>query len=117
MVELGELENRQADFAGRGVRIVAISGDDLNDSSKTQAKFPHLLIASDPEQKTAKAFAVIHPHMAPDGGDTNAPTTFLVDQSGIVRWLYRPDIFFVRLSPDELLTAIDTSLPTSERRN
>lgn len=111
MVELGGLENRHAEFAGRGIRIVAISGDDLNDSSKTQAKFPHLLIASDPDQKTAKAFAVIHPHMAPGGGDTNAPTTFLVDQAGVVRWLYRPDIFFVRLTADELLAAIDKALP------
>lgn len=107
MVELGELEERHEDFARRQVRIVAVSSDDLANAKSTQKKFPHLSIASDPEQKMARTFAVIHEHMGPGAADTNAPTTFLVDGAGNVRWLFRPDAFLVRLSPDELLTEID----------
>jgi peroxiredoxin len=107
MVELGELEKRHADFASRKVRIIAISNDDLETSQKTQAAFPHLMIASDPDQAMANAFAVIQRGMGHDGTDTNAPTTFLVGGDGKVRWLFRPDTFFVRLSPSELLAAID----------
>jgi peroxiredoxin len=110
MVELGELEKRHQDFANRKLRIVAISDDDLANAQLTQAKFPHLLIGSDPEQSTARAFAVIHEHMGPGGTDTNAPTTFLVDGAGNVRWFFRPERFMVRLSPDELLTAVDGAL-------
>jgi len=73
----------------------------------SQAAFPHLKIASDPDQAMARAFAVIQPGMGHNGTDTNAPTTFLVGGDGKVRWMFRPDTFFVRLSPDELLEAID----------
>ncbi len=73
----------------------------------TQAAFPHLVIASDPDQAMARAFAVIQPGMGRGGTDTNAPTTFLVGGEGTVRWVFRPDRFIVRLSPDELLAAID----------
>jgi peroxiredoxin len=72
--------------------------------------FPHLLIASDPEQKMAKALEVVHAGIGPGGKDTNDPTTFLVDNAGNVRWMFRPDRFLVRLSPDELLAAIDKVL-------
>lgn len=110
MVELGELEARHQDFDDRRLRILAVSMDDLTHTEKTQKKFPHLLLASDPEQKMARDFASIHPHMGPGASDTNAPTTFLVDGSGKLRWYFRPATFFQRLSPDELLSAIDREL-------
>jgi peroxiredoxin len=107
MIELGELEKQHADFASRKVRIVAVSNDDLETSQKTQAKCPHLVIASDADQAMARAFSVIQPGMGHDGTDTNAPTTFFVGGDGKVRWIFRANTFFVRLSPDELLKAID----------
>jgi peroxiredoxin len=109
MVELGELEKKYADFEKRKLNVFVISNDDRALSQKTQEKFPHLKVVSDPEQKMAKAMEVIHPGAAPDGKDSNAPTTFLVDGTGTVRWLFRPDKVLVRLSPEELLTAIDGS--------
>jgi peroxiredoxin len=111
MVELGELEKRHQDFSSRRVRIVAISNDDLPTAKLTQAKFPHLLIASDPEQKMAKALQVVQVGVGPGGADTNAPTTFVVDGAGNLQWLYRPDRFVVRLSPDQLITAIEQAVP------
>ena len=53
------------------MRIIAISNDNLETSQKTQAAFPHLVIASDPDQAMAQAFAVIQPGMGHDGTDTN----------------------------------------------
>jgi hypothetical protein len=35
----------------------------------------------------------------------------LVDRQGTVRWTFRPERFLDRLSPDELLAAIDQHLP------
>lgn len=110
MVELGKLEEHHADLEKRKVRLIAVSADDLDLAKKTQERFPHLSIASDPEQKMAKAFAVLHEHMGPGGSDTNAPTTFLIDGAGKVRWFFRPDTVFVRLPPDQLLAAIDREL-------
>jgi peroxiredoxin len=107
MVELGELESHHRQFAEKHVRVVAISNDDLEAARATQADFPHLAVVSDATQNMARAMQVIHAGAGPNGDDTNAPTTFLVDGSGQVRWFYRPEQFIVRLSADELLKAID----------
>ena len=48
---------------------------------------------------------------APDGGDTAAPTTLLVDGGGTVRWTFRPDRFLNRLSPSQVLAAVDKEMP------
>jgi peroxiredoxin len=107
MVELGELEKRHEDFAKKNVRVVVISNDDQETSQKTQADFRHLVVVSDKEQNMAKAVQVIDAGQVHGGKETNAPTTFLLDGAGQVRWLFRPDRFIVRLSPDKLLAAMD----------
>lgn len=107
MAELGQLEKRHQDFASRNVRIVVISNDDQRTAQETQADFPHLIVIADTSEAMAKAFEAIHPGMGPGGKDTNAPTTWLVDGSGTVSWMFRPDRFIIRLPPDELLAAID----------
>jgi hypothetical protein len=50
---------------------------------------------------------VIHKGAGPKADDTNAPTTFLIDGGGQVRWLFRPERYIARLSADEVLWAID----------
>lgn len=44
-------------------------------------------------------------------GDTTAPTTILVDGGGTVRCVFRPDSVMTRLSPAEVLAAIDKEMP------
>jgi peroxiredoxin len=110
MIELGELEKQYQELEKRQVRLVAISQDDLETSKETQADFPHLLIAADPELNIAKAMDVVDPGHGHHGEDTNAPTTILVDGSGTVRWVFRPGSFMRRLSPHELVAAIDEHL-------
>jgi hypothetical protein len=46
----------------------------------------------------------------PHGGDANAPTTFLVDGSGQVRWMFRPSTVFERLPPSRVVAIIDENL-------
>jgi peroxiredoxin len=110
MVELGELERHQKQFAERHVRIVVISNDSEKTARATQSDFPHLVVVSDAEQNMARAFGAIHAGVGPDGDDTNAPTTFLVDGAGQVRWLFRARRFVTRLSADQLLNTIDRRL-------
>jgi hypothetical protein len=114
MEELGELEKRQQEFANRKTRVIAISNDNLQDAQATKSRFPHLDIVSDSQQNIAKSIAVLGPKKAPDGSDTNSPTTILLDGTGTVRWLFRPDRFIVRLSPGELLFAVDANLPKGQ---
>jgi hypothetical protein len=85
--------------------------DGLDDSKKTQADFPHLTVLADQKRGLSEAAGVIHSHVAPDGGDADAPTTILVDRSGTVRWLYRSPSVIARLSPDEVLQEVDRKMP------
>ena len=108
MKELVQLQGKHEAFANRKVRIVAISDDDQVTAQKTQSDFPNLVIVSDPDQAIAKAMSVLHPGATgPSGGETNAPTPFFVDGEGHVRRLYRPESYLRRLSPAEVLAAVD----------
>ncbi len=89
MIELVQLERRQDDFSKRNTRVLVVSIEGLEDARKTQADFPHLTVLSDEARGLSEAAGLIHPHAAPDGGDTDVPTTILVDRKGTVRWLYR----------------------------
>ena len=110
MTELVQLERRNEEFPKRNARVVVVSVEGLDDARKTQADFPHLTVLSDEALGLSEAAALIHPHAAPDGGDTDVPTTILVNRSGTVRWLYRSPSVIARLSPDEVLRAIDTNI-------
>ena len=111
MIELGQLESQWQEFEKKKVRVVAVSVEGREEAKATQAQFPHLIVVSDAEHKLADAMAVLHPASNPKGGDTTAPTTILVDGKGIVRWTFRPDRVLTRLSPSEVLAAIDKEMP------
>jgi peroxiredoxin len=110
MVELGQLERRHEDIARRNTRVIVVSVDGLEDAKKTQADYPHLLVLSDEGRGLSEPAQLIHPHAGPGGSDTDVPTTILVDRHGTVRWLYRSPAVIARLSPDEVLQAIDLHL-------
>jgi len=107
LMELGQLDERNRDFAGRNTRIVVASLDTLETSAKTQAQFPHLTIVADVDKNLINAAGVLHEKANPEGGDAAAPTTILIDKNGIVRSIYRPTGVLGRQSPDELLETID----------
>jgi len=110
MIELGQLERRHEDFARRNTRVIVVSLEGGDDAQETQRDFPHLLVLADKGQGLSEAAGLIHPHAAPDGSDADAPTTILVDRHGKPCWVYRSEVI-ARLSPDEVLQAIDLHLP------
>jgi peroxiredoxin len=113
MIELGQLERRQEDFARRNTRVIVISLEGLDDASKTQRDVPHLLVLADHERGLSNAVTVVHPHGGRTSSDEDAdyPTTMLIDRQGTVRWLHRSSVV-ARLSPDEVLEAIDQHMRT-----
>jgi alkyl hydroperoxide reductase subunit AhpC len=111
MIELGQLERRHEDFDRKNVRVIVVSIEGPDDAKKTQADFPHLVVLSDEERNLSNAANLIHAHAKPDGADADAPTTILVDKKGVVRWVYRTPLVVARLSPDDVLQAIDAHMP------
>lgn len=108
MKELVQLERRHEDFAKRQTRVIAVSVDGLEETKQTQAQFPHLLVLSDEGHGLSDAAELIDAkNKGPKNNVIDAPTTILVDRQGMVRWLYRPSEVISRLSPDEVLQAVD----------
>jgi peroxiredoxin len=113
MLELGQLESHHEAFAERNARVVVISMEEEEDAALTQKQFPHLVVVADAEGRMAEALAVAHPDSNPYGGDTTAPTTIVTDGRGAVRWVYRPARYLERLSPEEVLAALDEHVLSS----
>ncbi len=107
MIELVRLERRHEDFTLRNTRVIVVSMDGLADSQRTQEDYPHLVVLSDSGRGLSEALGIVHAHASPEGGDADAPTTILIDRTGTVRWLYRSPAVISRLSPDEVLEAVD----------
>ncbi len=113
MKELVQLERRHEDFASKHTRVIAVSVDSLEDTKQTQDQLPHLLVLSDENRGLSDAAELIDTqNKGPNGSAIDAPTTILVDRYGTVRWLYRSGEVLSRLSPDEVLEAIDEQMRT-----
>jgi alkyl hydroperoxide reductase subunit AhpC len=111
MTELVQLERANEQFAKRNVRVLVASLEGLELAKQTQADFPHLVVLADETRSLSLAAGLIHSHAAPDGSDADVPTTVLIDRRADVRWIYRSPAVIVRLTPDEVLRAIDQNLP------
>jgi peroxiredoxin len=109
MLELGQLDSQSEEFARRNARIVAVSLDDREHTAETQAKFRHLTLISDAGRQLTDAAGVLGTHRGPEGEETAAPTTFIVDQKGTVRAILRPSRYIERIPPEELLAHLQDS--------
>lgn len=107
MIELGQLEAAHAEFDKHNTQVVVVSLEDPETAKQTQTDFPHLRVVADASRGLADAVQVIHAQSGPDGGDTTAPTTLVLDGAGKVRWTYRPERFVTRLQPKDLLQVLD----------
>ena len=102
-------------FESHGVRVITLSKDTLAQARKHKEtdQLPFLLL-SDPDLRVIRSFGLLHekalqfktttifgvPLGVPSGKTTMAiPTTLLVDEAGVVRWIDQADDY--RLRGDE----------------
>jgi peroxiredoxin len=115
MIELGQLEKHHADFDGKNIRLVVSSIEGPDDAKETQKQFPHLVVVSDEKRSLSNAVEVMDTNKVPH--ESSAPTTLIVDGSGVVRWIYRSGHVMSRLSPSELLAQAEKSTGKSASAN
>jgi len=108
MTQLTELEGHHADFESAGADVVVVSIEGADEAAKTKNDFPHLTVVSDDKRELSTAIDLINKGFHPEGGDSAAPTVLLVDGSGQVRWLHRPERFIARPSAKELVAKIES---------
>ncbi len=64
-------------------------------------------LLSDPKAEVIRRYDVLHPGAGPKGADIARPAEFLVDQSGIVRWVSLTDNIAVRARPEQVLNGFN----------
>jgi peroxiredoxin len=64
---------------------------------KNSATFPLL---SDPKAEVIRRYDVLHPRAGPKGADIARPAEFLIDSSGIARWVNLTENIAVRARPE-----------------
>ena len=62
---------------------------------------------SDPKTEVIRRYDLLHPGAGPKKTDIARPAEFLIDSSGIIRWVNLTDNIAVRARPEQVLEALD----------
>ncbi len=95
-----------AEFERAGVRPVAISVDPPEVSSDLRKKAGYTFtFLSDRGSVAIRQYDLLHVAGAPDKHDISRPAEFLVDSSGIIRWVNLTEDIRVRARAEEMIAA------------
>ena len=85
---------------------MAISVDTPEESAALCKKAGYsFTFLSDPKTEVIRRYDLLHKGAGVDGQDISRPAEFLVDSSGVVRWVNLTEDLRVRATPDDLLKA------------
>jgi peroxiredoxin len=129
VTELGELRKHYREILDRGVAVAAVSVDPPDVSELLRRRLDlDIRFLSDREGVLLDALGIRHTDGRPPAAlmppghrekvpdrDIFLPATFLVEvpdapgAAPVIRWVYRPDTYRVRATPEEILAAIDAN--------
>jgi glutaredoxin-dependent peroxiredoxin len=105
---LRSFQQRLGEFHDRGVEILAISVDSPEESQRLCGArgyvFPFL---SDSNAEVIRKYGVLHRVGGENSKDIARPAEFLVDSSGVIRWVNLTEDLRVRARPQMVLDAIN----------
>ena len=89
-----------------GIRPVAISVDSPEESRNLREQSGYTFtFLSDPNAEVIRRYDLIHAGAGENGRDIARPAEFLVDSSGIVKWVNMTENYWVRARPEQVLEA------------
>jgi peroxiredoxin len=91
------------------VRLVAISVDPPATSKKLKQEkgYGGFTFLADPQAEVIRRYDVLHAGGGEKGEEIARPAEFVIDSSGIVRWVNLTESILVRARPGEVLAAVD----------
>jgi peroxiredoxin len=105
---LRSFQHRISEFEARGIRVVAISVDPPDTSRRYRQKLGFTFaFLSDAKIEVIRRYDLLHAGAGPRGTDIARPAEFLIDPSGIVRWVNLTENIAVRARPEQVLEAFD----------
>ena len=101
-------QQRLPELESRGIRVVAISVDppDINRRQRQKLGYTYTFL-SDPKAEVIRRYDLSHRGAGPKGTDIARPAEFLIDSSGIIRWVNLTENIAVRARPEEVLEAFE----------
>jgi peroxiredoxin len=92
-----------------GVRPVAISVDtpEMSRDLCKKAGYTYTFL-SDPQAEVIRRYDLLHAKAGVNGQDIARPAEFLLDSSGVVRWVNLTEDFRVRARPEQIIAAART---------
>jgi peroxiredoxin len=105
---LRSFQQRLPELESRGIRVVAISVDppDINRRQRQKLAYTYTFL-SDPKAEVIRRYDLSHRGAGPKGTDIARPAEFLIDSSGIIRWVNLTENIAVRARPEEVLEAFE----------
>jgi peroxiredoxin len=92
-----------------GIRPVAISVDSPEESRNLCQKAGYsFTFLSDPNVETIRRYDLVHKGAGTHGNDIARPAEFLIDSSGVVRWVNVTENYWVRARPEQVLELAKT---------
>lgn len=110
--ELRSFQQRLPDLESRGIQVVAISVDtpDINLRQRQKLGYTYTFL-SDPKAEVIRRYDLLHHGAGPKGTDIARPAEFLIDSSGIIRWVNLTENIAVRARPEQALEAFEPTEP------
>jgi peroxiredoxin len=100
------IEAELSAFKDLGIQPVAISVDARDVSAELCRKAGYtFMFLSDPSAEVIRRYDLLHSGAGVNGQDIARPAEFLVDSSGVVRWVNLTADFRVRATPNEMLNS------------
>lgn len=89
-----------------GIRPVAISVDSPEESRNLREQSGYTFtFLSDPNAEVIRRYDLIHAGAGEKGRDIARPAEFLVDSSGVVKWVNMTENYWVRARPEQIIEA------------
>jgi peroxiredoxin len=112
---LRSFQQKLPDIESRGIQVVAIGVDapETNRSQRQKLGYTYTFL-SDPKAEVIRRYDLLHRGAGPKGTDIARPAEFLIDSSGMIRWVNLTENIAVRAWPEQVLEAFKrTEQPAS----
>jgi len=105
---LRSFQQRLLELESRGINVVAISVDspEINRRQRQKLGYTYTFL-SDPKGEVIQRYDLLHRGAGPKGTDIARPAEFLIDSSGIIRWVNLTENIAVLARPEQVLEAFD----------
>jgi peroxiredoxin len=105
---LQSFHDKLSEFESRGIRVVALSVDapEINRRQRQKLHFTYTFL-SDPRAEVIRRYDLLHAGAGPKRTDVARPAEFLIDSTGIIRWVNFTENIAVRARAEEVLKAFD----------